>query len=185
MSSRSSTRTEGLPERVVVATVRRAHGIHGEVLIEPLSDVPARFAPGSELELAGAGEPRSARIESCRPHADGLLLKLAGCEDRDAAEALRGAALAVPRQAAPAAPAGSYYHFQLLGCRCHDARAGELGLVVGLVEDGGGTILEIEGPAGRLLVPFAAAYLAAVDVEARRIELELPAGLVDTCTSRS
>ncbi|MGH9464865.1 MAG: ribosome maturation factor RimM, partial [Thermoanaerobaculia bacterium] len=51
MSSRSSTPPEpaAAPQLILVGVVRRAHGVRGEILIESLSDVPGRFAAGSEL----------------------------------------------------------------------------------------------------------------------------------------
>ena len=54
-----------------------------------------------------------------------------------------------------------------------------------MIEDGGGLLLEVHGDAGLLLVPFAEEYVTAVDVAGRRIDLELPSGLVETCTSAS
>jgi 16S rRNA processing protein RimM len=165
--------------------VRRPHGVRGEVLIEPLSDVPGRLALGSQLQLVTTDERRSVRVETSRPHARGLILRLSGCADRDAAEALRGATLAVERGASPAPPTGSYYHHELVGCVCHDATHGDLGVVTELIADGGGLILKVEKQARTLLVPFAAAYLRFIDPATRRIEMTLPAGLLETCASPS
>jgi ribosomal 30S subunit maturation factor RimM len=54
-----------------------------------------------------------------------------------------------------------------------------------VIEDGGGLLLLLAHEGRRLLVPFVRAYLARVDVEAGEIELRLPEGLVEACTSRS
>ncbi|MGH9464677.1 MAG: hypothetical protein ACRD0X_03455, partial [Thermoanaerobaculia bacterium] len=77
------------------------------------------------------------------------------------------------------------YHHQLVGCSCRDAVHGDLGVVTGLVADGGGLLLKVEQSQHTLLVPFAAAYLVSVDPVAKRIELALPAGLVEACASPS
>ncbi|HSM52451.1 MAG TPA: ribosome maturation factor RimM, partial [Thermoanaerobaculia bacterium] len=114
-----------------------------------------------------------------------LLVELAGLTDRDAAEELRGCWLEVPAAAVPPAPEGSFYFFELVGCRCHDRLAGDLGEVVDLLEDGGGLLLLLERPGARLLVPFVERFLLRVDPAGRRIELDLPPGLVETCTSPS
>lgn len=160
--------------------------MRGELLVEPLSDVPGRLEPGSRLWLvAGSGERRDVEVATSRPHAGGLLLSFRGLGDRDAVEAFRGGRLEVERGSTPPAPEGSYYFFELVGCACVDARQGELGRVVDVTEDGGGLLLRLRGAAGELLVPFVSAYLVKVDIADRRIDVELPPGLVETCASGS
>jgi 16S rRNA processing protein RimM len=187
MTSTSGTteeRQDAAP--VVVGRVLRPHGVRGALLVEPLSDNPRRFAPGSRLTARREGAPGSAvEVAGARPHGRALLVELAGLADRDAAEELRGCWLEVPAAAVPPAPEGSFYFFELVGCRCHDRLAGDLGEVVDLLEDGGGLLLLLERPGARLLVPFVERFLLRVDRAGRRIELELPPGLVETCTSPS
>ena len=173
----------------------RPHGLRGELLVEPLSDLSERLAAGSELLLtpagalpapaAGAAPRQRLTVASSRPHRGGMLVTFAGIDDRDRADELRGAELAVARDRVPAAPAGAYYHFELLGCRCRDRRDGDLGEVVDLVDDGGGLILVVDDGSRRVPLPFVASFVAAVDVVAGTIEFELPPGLVDICASRS
>jgi 16S rRNA processing protein RimM len=154
--------------------------------VESLTDVADRFAAGRELDLVAPGVPRrSVRVRSSRHHGRGLLVRFEGFGDRDRAEELRGARLEVARETVPPAPAGEYYHFELLGCRCVDGSGRELGVVREVLEDGGGELLNVEGEAGELLVPFVAAFLKRVDTAAGIIELDLPDGLIETCRSRS
>ena len=196
MASRSA-RASG--ETLLVGLVLRPHGLSGEVKIEVVSDVPGRFAPGGELWLVSPGPaPRRerVRVEGLRPVRGGALLRLAGYGRREQAEAIRGGRLEVDVSEVPAAPPGFYYHHQLIRCRGVDERRGHLGVVVDVVEDGGGALLEVGAAggaaapgggaaAGSLLVPFVESFLAAVDVDRRRIELRLPPGLIETCASKS
>ncbi|HEX4952420.1 MAG TPA: ribosome maturation factor RimM [Thermoanaerobaculia bacterium] len=183
--SKSSTSSRA-PETVLVGRIRRAHGIRGEVVIEVLSDVPGRFAPGSRLLASRPGQPpRSLTVLRCRPHQGVVLVTFEGVEDRTGAEALAGRELAVAASEVPPAAEGEYFYFQLIGCRCSDRGAGELGEVVDVLEDGGGLLLIVEGPEGTLPIPFVRSFLKRVDVEEGVIELELPPGLVETCASRS
>jgi 16S rRNA processing protein RimM len=167
--------------------VRKAHGVRGEVAVAPETDVPDRFAPGGRMVARlRSGEVRTLEVASSRRHGDGWLVRFAGYADRDAAELLRSAVLEVDRSEVPPPPDGSYYYYELSDCLCVDRGAGELGRVTDLVEDGGGLLLELATPGGgRLLVPFVDAYLVSVDVAVGRIELDLPPGLVETCTSTS
>jgi 16S rRNA processing protein RimM len=192
MSSKSSTDASE-PGTVAVGRVLRPHGVRGEVVVEVTSDNPERFAVGAELLLMAPGEvgeaaPEAARrrltIETVRPHRGVLLVGFAGIGDRDEADALRGE-LAVPGSEVPAPPEGTWYHFQLLGCRVSDRAAGELGEVVDLVEDGGGLLLVVEGDGRRVPVPFVERFLVRADVEAREIEVDLPEGLIEACASTS
>ena len=64
-------------------------------------------------------------------------------------------------------------------------RDGEIGTVVDVQEDGGGTLLEVEKDGTRSVLPFVEAFLAGVDREARRIDLRLPEGLLATCAFKS
>ena len=183
-------------ERVAVGRIAGAHGLRGEIAVEVLSDVPGRFAPGAALLLSAAGAPtRPVVVAAARNftsrHKDRLLLSLQGIADRTAAEALRGALLEVDAAAVPPAPAGTYYPYDLVGCRCADRRAGELGEVTEVIEGGGGDLLRVvapahgEEPARELLLPFVDAYLAEVDVAGRRILWDLPEGLIEACGSAS
>lgn len=185
MSSRSSSRRI-VPDddRVVVGRVVAAHGIRGEISIEPLTDNPERFRPGSRVWLSRPGGPeRELEILNVRPHRGRLLARLSELEDRDAAEELRDAEVFVRESDLPPAPEGSYYHFEIEGCRCRDIRLGSLGTVRRVLEDGGGELLEIVSGERVLLIPFVEPYLRKIDVESKIIELDLPEGLVDACTS--
>jgi 16S rRNA processing protein RimM len=68
---------------------------------------------------------------------------------------------------------------------CFTAAGEELGEVLEVVEDGGGHLLRLRRDSGELLVPFVEAFLHHLDIAAGRIELSLPPGLIDICTSAS
>lgn len=189
MSSKSSRTEEhraDFPERVTVGRVVRPHGVRGEVTVAVLSDVPGRFDLGSRLLMAReeGGPAVTVEVASSRAQKGGVVVRFAGIEDRDRAEELRNAWLEVELSQVPPAPPGIYYHFQLLGCRCYDSGT-ELGEVVDLVEDGGGLLLIVSDGERRVPLPFVASFLKEVDVAGRRIDFELPPGLVDACASRS
>lgn len=155
-------------------------------MVEPLTDVVGRFSPGVRLSIKDQSRTRlNLVIESVRPHRGGFLVVFEGHEDRDSVEPLRGLDLEIGSEEIGQAPEGSYFHFELIGCKCMDVCAGYLGEVLSVVEDGGGLLLEIGGGQQSLLVPFVQDYLTGIDRVAKTITLKLPEGLLETCTYRS
>ena len=183
-----STRTDDT-EMIVVGSVLRAHGLRGEVLVLPDSQNPARFERGSELFVREGPRPRRLEVASSRLHRGRELVQFVGVTDRDAADALRGALLEAPEESVPAAEEGTFYYFQLVGCRVVDRGLGDLGEVTEVVEDGGGVLLSVARPddsGGRsVLIPFANQLLPEINVEKRLIRSDLPEGLLETCASTS
>lgn len=169
------------------------------MLVEPLSDLPERLEPGSELAVTSAdpdqpaapgppgrpSPPAAVTVSAARPHRGVMLIRFDGIDDRDQAARLSGTWLAVERTAVPPPPEGTWYYFQLVGCRCRDRGAGELGEVVDVIEDGGGVLLMVDDGRRRVPVPFVDEFLRRVDPDAGVIEVDLPPGLIETCTSTS
>jgi 16S rRNA processing protein RimM len=191
MSSKSSrTKTDpaeraDLPERVVVGRILRPVGVRGEVVVQVLSDVPGRLEPGGKVVGTRDGKPSLPLVvETHREHKSGAVVRFEGWEDRDRAEELRDLLLEVDRSEVPAAPEGTYYWYQLLGCRC-EAGGEDLGEVVDLLEDGGGLLLVVSDGEREIPIPFVRSFLKNVDVERGQIELELPEGLLEACASGS
>ena len=169
---------------LVVATVRRPHGVRGELLVAVETDRPrAVFRPGRILRWGDAsGRPvgGEATIEKARPMQGGFLLKLAEHTGRTAeVEALRGRSLLIPVADAAPAEEGEVHYHELVGMSVF-AASGEVGSVREVMETAGGEILVVVRP-GRsdVLVPFAAEFIAGVDREARRIDVTPPEGLLD------
>jgi 16S rRNA processing protein RimM len=98
------------------------------------------------------------------------VVRFADVGDRNAAEALRGQLITVPRSALPPLEEGEYYHADLIGMRCEDNQGVLLGSVVTVENFGAGDIIEIEKPDGkRAMVPLRAGV---ADLEASRIVVD-------------
>lgn len=114
--------------------------------------------------------PVSVAIEGVRPQGASIVAKLAGCEDRDAALAWRGAEVLIGRDRFPATADEEYYWVDLVGCRVEDGEGHLLGEVVEVVDHGAHPLLRLTGSDGREhLIPFVAAHVGEVDVTGRRI----------------
>jgi 16S rRNA processing protein RimM len=146
---------------VTLAVIIGAHGVTGEVRLKLFSEDLKAYPT-----LQGGG--RTFTLKSIRPGSNGAVARFAEIADRNAAEALRGTELAVPRSALPPLDDGEYYHIDLIGLPCL-VGADPIGTAV-LVEDfGAGDVLEIEKPDGkRFMVPIA----RAVTIEPDRLLID-------------
>ncbi|WP_448665108.1 ribosome maturation factor RimM [Sphingomonas sp. CJ20] len=137
---------------VTLAAVIGAHGIAGEVRLKVFADDLARYASFNDGALT---------LKSVRGGSNGTIARFAEVADRNAAEALRGTALTVPRSALPPLGEGEYYHVDLLGLPAVSSEGEALGAVIAIDNYGAGDVLEIERPAGddgkpgkRFMVPM-------------------------------
>ena len=158
---------------VVVGRVLGAWGIRGDVRVEPHSDSRERFSPGSRVYLNGV----ETAVVSSRPHRGGLVMRLESVADRTAAEALKGAALTVPREQVGPLPDGSYYYFQIIGLRVRTDDGEELGEVREVLATGGNDVYVVRGPAGERLFPALSDVVLDVDLDRGVMTVSLPEGL--------
>ena len=158
----------------VVGRVVRPHGLAGEVVVAPADSGSVQFEPGTRLWLAG----RWREVVKSRVHNGRWVVRLGGVGDRDAAEALRGEEIVVEAADLPELASGRYYIHDLVGCRVEDPAGADLGEIVGVVA-GPQDWLEIEQDGERSLVPMVEPLLKEVDLEARRVVIDPPAGLAE------
>ena len=161
---------------VVVGRVGRAHGIRGEVAVELRTDEPElRFAPGATLHT----DERVLTVESARSHQGRLLVRFAEIDDRNAAEALRGAELTayIDPEQSPEDPEEFYDH-QLVGLAVETVAGDPVGTVTAVEHGTGQDLLVLDTAAGEVLFPFVAALVPEVDLAARRLVVDDRPGLL-------
>lgn len=168
-----------MPDWITVARLVRPRGIRGELVAEAGDYTPDQFLAFPRV-LARPGD-RELSIVEARAHQHRLLLKFDGIDTPEQAETLRGAELCIAREHRPALAADEYYFSDLKGCRMVDYVTGaEIGTVSDCLECGGPILLQVQlAGGGEALVPLARAICREVDVAARRIRAELPAGLIE------
>ncbi len=156
---------------VVVGRIRGAWGIHGHVKVEPLTDSSGRFSPGSRLYLNG----RAVKVIDSRPHKDALVVRLDRVQDRTQAESLRDAVLTVPASEVGPLPAGSYYHFQVLGIGVWTEGGEYVGRVTQILPKEGADVYVVkEGEGPEVLLPALESVVVEVDPEEGRMVVRLP-----------
>jgi 16S rRNA processing protein RimM len=168
-------------ELVVIGEVTRPHGLRGEVRVTPHTDRPERFEGLAECVLWDeAGDVRAVRrITGARRQGDAVLLSLAGCESVEAAAALVGKLVALPRAQALPPPPGQVYPWQLVGCRVltDDGRA--VGELTGIEPSPAHDLWVVRGDGREHLIPAVAEIVVEVDVDGRRVVIRPPEGLLE------
>jgi 16S rRNA processing protein RimM len=128
---------------------------------------------------ATAGAPLE--VVGLRPAKDGLIARFAGVSDRNAADALKGVELSVPRHRLPEPDPGEFYFADLVGLAAVRPDGAGLGKVIAVHNFGAGDIIEVElaGSLETILVPFTREAVPEIDVPARRLVIDPPEGLLD------
>jgi 16S rRNA processing protein RimM len=157
---------------VTVAVLGRARGIRGELTAISFSK-PERYASLREVFLFPEGSRRE--VESVWFHDHRLILKFRGVDSMSDAERLAGNEVRVPRGERMPLEPGEFFESDLIGCEVIEREGGaSLGRVTRFEDGGSSGVLEVEGG---LLIPFVRAICVAIEPEARRIVVDLPAGL--------
>lgn len=185
-------------EWLEIGKVVAPQGLNGEVRVYPNSDFPERFVqPGRRWLLCpGEKEPRPIELLAGR-YVEGkgiYVIEVAGVEDRDRAEALRGCLLMVPESDRPFLEEDEYHVLDLIGLEVFLQESGEfVGTVVDVIS-AGNDLLEVKldrssaSDKGQMaldkrqktvLIPFVKAIAPVVDLEAKRVEITPPAGLLE------
>ena len=158
----------------------KTQGRHGEVAAAILTDFPERFAERRRLfAVQESGARRELRLENFWPHKERLVLKFAGVDSIDDAQALVGCEIQIPREERAALEEGSAYVGDLAGCRVM-AGGREIGVVAD-VQFGAGEapLLVVRAEKQEFLIPLAAAYVRRADTAAKLIEMDLPEGMLE------
>jgi len=180
---------------VWLARIRRPQGRKGEVFAEILTDFPDKFAERRQVWLlapdvsvaAGARPaaqaPRQVELKNHWLHKGGVVLHFGGVDSISDAETLAGLIVAIPQTERAELSEDAVYVSDLVGCVLVDV-AGAEPVPVGEIENvdrsgGAAPLLVVRGARGEVLVPFAKSYLRKIDLEAKRVEMALPEGLVD------
>jgi len=131
---------------VTLAVVIGAHGVTGEVRLKVFAE---------DLGAHKTFNAGSLTLKSVREGPNGAIARFAEVPDRNAAAALRGTELTVPRSALPPLGAGEYYHVDLIGLDAVSDAGEPLGHVRAVENFGAGDVIEIERPSGRtFMVPM-------------------------------
>ncbi len=178
-----------IPDGVMaVGLIVGAHGLNGEIKIEPHTDNKERFAVGNIVLL---GEDLiEVGVKTSRQHKGMQLIRIQGIENRTQAEELRGQWLFIPESEAVGLEEDTYWIHDIVGLTVVDTTERVLGTVRNVMETGANDVYIIEPAEGinqgrELLLPAIADVIRAVDVEAGILRVQLMPGLLDEDSASS
>jgi 16S rRNA processing protein RimM len=181
------------PEYAIVGLIRKAQGIRGEVVVEPLTDKPdVVFASGSRVfagttdgELATVHDVRGEEnvptltITRSQPFKKGLIVQFEELQDRDSAELWRGRYLLAPFSELPPLQDDEVYLHDLTGMKVVTPAGAEIGEVTTFYELPQGVMLDVNTARGSVLIPYRAEIVVRTDLETRTIVMDDKLGLLE------
>jgi 16S rRNA processing protein RimM len=158
-------------ELVVMGRVSAPFGIQGWIKLRTFTEAADGLAGHSLWWLRVAEGWKSFAVEEFAARPAATVAKLQGIEDRDGAQALRGAEVAVTRDELGEAEEGTIYWRDLIGLQVANLRGEALGEVEGMFETGETSVLVVKGDRERM-IPFVPDYVKSVDRDAKRITVD-------------
>jgi 16S rRNA processing protein RimM len=167
---------------VCVAVVAAAHGLRGVLKLRCFTERPEDVAAyGPVFDRNGR---RLFELEVIGPAPGGVLARAEGIQDRNAAEAMRGTKLFVPRAALPEPGLDEFYYSDLEGMEAVRSDGSHFGIVHGVDNFGAGDLIEVVADDGRRLsLPFTREAVPSIDLERRRLVVEPPEELMAEAAS--
>jgi 16S rRNA processing protein RimM len=161
-----------MAREVLLGVVIGAQGLKGEVKVKTFTQSPDRLGAYGPLHTK---DGKSFRATFLRETKDGAVVALEGVNGRNAAEALKGAELFVPRTALPKEDADEFYHADLIGLRAEDTEGRAMGTVRALHNFGAGPVIELVRDDGdEVFLPFTREVAQQIDIEGGRIVIAAP-----------
>jgi 16S rRNA processing protein RimM len=165
---------------LVIGRITKPHGVQGEVRVAVHTDLPERFMWLEQVYVSAEEDddaPEAVTVEGVRFNGQIILLKLAGSDNRDSADTLRGQWLQIPVAEAIPLEDGEYYLYQLIGLSVETEQGESLGTVTDLIETGANLVFVVNGSSGELLLPDIDEVVVSIDVDAKRMIVRLLPGL--------
>ena len=181
------------PEYAIVGLIRKAQGIRGEVVVEPLTDKPdVVFASGSRVfagtshgdlsivnDVKGADETPTLTVAGSKPFKKGLIVQFEELRDRDSAELWRGRYLLAPFAELPPPEENEVYLHDLIGMSVVSMTGEHIGPVTTFYELPQGIMLDVKTKRGSAIIPYRPEIIVRTDIGERTIVINDTIGLLD------
>lgn len=161
------------PEFICIGKIHRAHGIRGDVVLDPMTDFPERIRRGKVVYAGDDHTPLTVlRVREKAPY---LLVGFKEVEDETAASVFRNTYVYVKTADLPKLPDGEYYFHQLIGLEAVNTDGKHVGVLSEILETGANDVYVIRKDDGsEELVPDVPQFIRLIDVPNHRIRIDFP-----------
>lgn len=166
---------------VAVARAVKTRGLRGEIVADILTDFPERFEQLTSLiAVASDGSRSTVELEKHWFQKDRVVFKFKGYDSVESAGALIGRELTVPESDRVVLEEGTFYEWEVQGCKVQSVDGKYVGEVTGVLRTGGVEMLVVNDELGHEhLIPMAASIVKEIDVRKRQIIIDPPEGLLE------
>lgn len=155
----------------MMGRIAAPHGVKGWIKVEPFTAETRGLLDYRTWWVGGASGWQERRLVEGKAQSGTVLAKLESCDDREAAAALKGRPVAVPRAVLPAARGDEFYWADLIGLRVLNAVEQDFGRVTAVMQTGANDVLVV-GNGRERLIPFVAQVIQGVDLAAGVIRVD-------------
>jgi 16S rRNA processing protein RimM len=163
------------PNYLAIGRVVRPFGLRGELRVRLMTDYPEQLGRLRTVYLGPETQPW--QVEAVRLHQEAALFKLVGCDDRTAAEMLRGALVQIARKDAVPLEDDEYYEHQIIGLNVVEEDGTPLGKLTEIITTGANDVFVIIGPGGELLLPAIESVILDIDLDNGQMVVHVLDGL--------
>ena len=164
--------TQQRERRIAAGRISGLYGVHGWVRVYSCTEPREAIIGYSPWQVQAGGGWREMKVLQGRRHGKGVIVRLEGCDDRDAAARLLGCNIYLYRSQLPEASPGEYYWADLVGLQVVTLDGVELGVVEGLMETGANDVLLVQGERERLIPFLTGNVVVEVDMARQRIRVD-------------
>ena len=166
-------------DHVLVGEIVGVHGIKGTNKIRSYAESLSLFNPGdSILVRESGGREKNRKIKWVKPHTGTALISFSGINERPQAQALIGAELFVSKDELPELEEDSYFWFDLIGMAVYTTADEYLGQIESIIETGSNDVYVVQDGKKEVLIPALESVVLDIDTTAKRMQVELPEGLL-------
>jgi 16S rRNA processing protein RimM len=158
-------------EPIVVGRIAAPYGIKGWLRIASFTVPPENLLHYTPWLTGGDEGWQVLDVEEARPHGRDFVARVAGCDDRSAAERFAGRDIAVPADVLPTTDVDEFYWKDLIGLEVVDSDGRRLGTVASLMETGANDVLVVQDENREHLIPFCREFVTRVELDPGRIEV--------------
>jgi 16S rRNA processing protein RimM len=170
----------GVESLISVGIIIRPHGIRGEIKIAPLTNWPERFKEFQSLYIEGEeGVGKWVEVEKRRMQGKYVILKLAGINNRDAADSLRNQFLRIDQSECPPLPKGTFYIFDLIGLEVKTTRGDKVGSLIEIMQLSMQDVYVVNTGDREILIPAVKQFIKKVSIQDGVILVEPIEGLLE------